>query len=244
MTTFGAQVAIVDDKPNEVLEIQRNLKDRNVGYTFYDATPNKVSYPDKPIGTLDTIFLDLHYGERGVRDFDEYKPANWINRLVPENHKYFLVAWTLDTDDFVKVLTLLSQLNKTPYAFFAAQKNRYQQGNTYDIERLFSDIERTQNEIKTITNVKGQIIALEEDKVIVKCRVSNDKPIFQVRRFDLELFNKGSLKPEINSFINIQISTEPGIRTIELFMTNEDLKDYFEVNDFFKDLNDPKLFGG
>ncbi|MDC6386276.1 hypothetical protein D2V93_17950 [Flagellimonas taeanensis] len=244
MTSFGTQIAIVDDKPNEVIEIQRNLQKRNVGYTFYDATPDKRSYPDSPIETLDTIFLDLHYGERGVRDFDEYQPANWINKLVPENHKYFLVAWTLDTDDFVKVLNVLSQLNKTPYAFFAAQKNRYQQGDTYDIEKLFSDIERTQKDIKITNTVKGQIIAIEEDKVVVKCRVSEDKPIFQVRRFDMDLFKNGSLIPELNSFIKIQITTEPGIRTIEFFKTNEDMRGDFEVDDFFKDFNDPKLFGG
>ncbi|WP_298497661.1 hypothetical protein [uncultured Algibacter sp.] len=244
MTTFGAQVAIVDDKPEEVYKIQENLESLHVGYNFFDATPANATYPEKPIETLDTIFLDLHYGEKTIKQFDPYQPAAWVNKLVSTNHKYFLVAWTLDTDDFFAVLKVLSELNKSPYAFFAAQKNQYtQEDSSYNIEKLFLDIQAVQNEIKTVDTIPGQIIHIEEDKVLIKCRISPDKPIFQVRRFDLELFDNKNLKPEINIFINIQITTEPGIRTIELFKTNDNLKGLFEVEDYFKDFNNSKFTG-
>jgi hypothetical protein len=245
MTAFGAQVAIVDDKPEEVYKIQENLTRRNVGFNFYDASPEKKVYPEKPMESIETVFLDLHYGERGLKNFDPFSPAQWISKLIPKNHKYFLVAWTLDTDDFISVLSLLSELNIAPYAFFSAQKNDYQiEGNDYDVEKLLNDIEKTQENIKNVEEIPGQIIALEEDKVLIKCRVSKDKPIFQVRRFDLELFNDSSLKPELNGFINIQITTEPGIRTIEIFSENNSkMKELFEIEDYFKDFTNSKFIG-
>jgi len=245
MTIFGEQVAIVDDMPEEVRNLQENLKLRNVGFNYYNAAPHKNAYPDKPIETIDTIFLDLHYGVRGLQNFEPFSPVQWIKKLVPKNHKYFLVAWTLDTDDFIAVLSLLSEFNIAPYAFFSAQKNDYQiEGNEYDVDKLFNDIEKKQDSIKKVEVIAGQIIALEEDKVLVKCRVSKDKPIFQVRRFDLELFDDRSLEPKLNGFINIQITTEPGIRTLEIFnMNDSNMKELFEIEDYFKDFTNSKFIG-
>ena len=244
---FGTQVAIVDDKPEEIESIKINLSEQNVGYKFYDASPDNDSLPENPIETIETVFLDLHYGERGLQNFDPERPATWINRLIPENHKYFLIAWTFDTDDFIEVLNVLSKINKAPYAFLAAQKNDYQiEGNNrYDISKLFTDIRQVQEKITTTDLIPGQIIDIEDDgKVLIKCRISETKPIFQVRRFDKELFDDKNLKPEVNSFITIQITTEPGIRTIELFKTSNDLKSMFEVEDYFKEFNNSKFIGG
>lgn len=232
---FGTQVAIVDDRPEDVQSIARGLESRHVGFLECNAAPELAKYPAAPIQSINTVFLDLYYQDR-MQVFDPEPPANWIDHLIAEHQYYFLVVWSLDTQEEIhELLSELEQLDKQPFAYLVAQKSKYHIGpDQYDVDRLFEEIEAVVAAIpKSSDTLKGQIIAVEDDHVLINCRLLEDQPVFQVRRFDRGPL-EGAVPIAVNEFIEIQIITEPGRRTVDFIHLQGDHRESFEQEDYFK----------
>ena len=89
------------------------------------------------------------------------------------------------------------------------------------------------------TIVKGQIIDIEDEHVIILCRL--DEGIVESRRFSREPFEE-AITLEINVFIEIHITIEPGKQTIEYFELEGDHFDDFKKKDCFADLDENSAF--
>jgi hypothetical protein len=238
------EVVLFDDNHAEIAQIGDTLSALNVRYKEYDPTEWKVIKQIKSNQSVKVIFLDLHFGGAGLKAFDPDQPAGLVNSIVPDkqdnvSHPYFLVIWTMDTDDAMSVLNVLHRMGKSPVGHLAAQKNRYLVGNQlYDIKRLFKNIPKGFLEApKMVDTVQGQIIDVQDDHVLVNCRMSEEKAIFQVRRFDKGPF-KGVVTLDKNVFVRIDIGTENGKRTIEFSQINDDISKSFVKDEMFEEFRD------
>lgn len=246
MIPNGPQIAIIDDRQNEVQDIIDTLERRRVGYKYFNASIGEDEQPDEPIKSIETIFLDLHF-QTGLAelDFDPSLPAGWVDHIVPENRNYNLVIWTKDSNKAQQLIDLLYQLNKLPYFWFAAQKNEYQTSDEeYNIEGLLNKISQnfTEHHKAEESVMLGEIVNIEEDHVLINCLLNETPPVFQVRRFDHDLLN-GVINLEEDKFVTIKIITEPGKRSFEFFPQREDLSEKFQQEDYFEKFKNTPFSG-
>lgn len=232
---IGPQVAFVDDVESQITEIKNALAVRHAGTIFFDARPDKMKPPDEPINSIEILFLDLYYNSS--TDFDVDKAAQWVQDIIPENKKYTLVIWSRDTQNHTKeLLEVLAECNLTPNHLEEWQKTDHGIDISGKLSVLINQISMVSEEI-----VLGEIIAIEEDGVLIRCRLGQVQPAFQVRKFDLDLL-AGVDNYKVGCFVRIHLYTKPGARMIDIFGVNEDLTELFEEPDFFEGLEDNSFF--
>lgn len=239
MTTIGPQVAFVDDVKTQITPLKKLLDGKHAGTVFFDARPDHTTYPSEPLETVKLLFLDLFYNSS---NFDPSLPAQWVEKIIAPNTKYTLVIWSNDTHEKDRLLNLLADINLTPTRVESWQKTdkEYQPDKLPEVvDRLLGRIER--EESITAEILSGEVIDISTDGVSINCRLNEDQPTFQVRRFDRELLaNVSDLKP--GTFVRICIYSKPGARLIDIFEENRDLSAEFEQPDFFKDLEGNAFF--
>lgn len=243
MLDLGPQVAIIDDNRDEVASIENSLVERNVGYRFFNADPVEASYPDQPIETINLLFLDLYYTSIYNAPFDAERCAQWIDSIVPAGKKYYLVVWSKDGEKTEELLGVLEAIDKAPYWITTKLKSDYQTNEKeYDITKLLEELNiDVQKEPQKIDEFYGEVISIEDDHVLINCLLDKEKPVFQIRRFDLPLF-ENYIKLQKGLFILIRITTEKGLRTFEFIRQVADLSDLFEKEDYFKGVEDTPFF--
>lgn len=244
MWDFGPQIAIVDDRRKEIQSIETLLDSYNIGYRYFNADPAEAIYPKAPIETIELIFLDLYYSTGFNSEFDPYLCAQWIDMIVPTNKMYYLVVWSRDSDKTSRLLEVLHEIEKPPIWTDTRQKSDYQSDESgYNAEKLLADIEgvmRT-NIRKQIDEFYGEILAIEEDHVLVNCLLDKSRPAFQIRRFDLSPF-RDIIQLTQGAFVLIRVTTRPGSRTFEFLNEPKDLSDLFRRENIFKGVEDTPFF--
>ncbi|GEN69211.1 hypothetical protein [Chryseobacterium rhizosphaerae] len=236
--TIGPQIAFVDDIQSQIEPLQNSIDKINAGSIFFDARPEANNFPPEPIESVKLVFLDLYYG---ALNFDPELSAQWISRIIAPNSKYILVIWSRDTDKQGELLAVLAQAHLYPTYFEAWQKTDFD-FNTYDFNSKIDELINSASDNKKLTDIiSGQILEIEEDGLLVNCLLNLEKPTFQVRKFDNELF-KGIEDLEVGSFIRISMSTELGSRKIEIFKEASDLSQKFQIIDYFEELKDTAFF--
>ena len=79
--------------------------------------------------------------------------------------------------------------------------------------------------------------------MLVNCNLKIGFPVFQVRKFDLDLLSKvNGLKP--GKFVKIMIYSKPGSRLIDIIEDRQDRQEIFQVPDYFKGLEGSPFFKG
>lgn len=235
---FGPQVAFVDDIKSQIEPLESAVQELHTGSIYFDATPSKNNFPTFPLETVEILFLDLFY----KKDFDADLSAQWVKSIIPERSKYTLVVWSNDTDEVQELLDILDEINLTPASYYLWQKTDYdlqKENFRKKIEELITEVSygnRFSHEFYV-----GEVIEIEEESVLVNCRISQDPVVYQVRRFDIDLLaNIENL--EIGKYLIINTYTKPGARLIDVFEIKKDLKKEFEVQDFFKGLEGGSFF--
>ena len=240
MTSIGPQVAFVDDVRSQIEPLAKVLTNElHTGTIFFDATPYRTTYPEKPLETIKLIFLDLYYKD----DFDPYLPAQWIQRIIPPNTKYSLIIWSKDVHQKEELFLILKEIDLLPEhteAWAKADYNLEVDSFSKKIKDLIEDI--PYEEVIDVEIVFGEIIDIEDDGLLVNCLLNEERPTFQVRKFDIELF--GNIKIKKGVFVKICINTQPGTRKIEVFNETNDLSERFKVPDYFKGLEGTAFFTG
>lgn len=235
---IGPQVAFVDDIKGHIQPLENAVNELHTGSIYFDASPDKSDYPAAPLETVEILFLDLLY----QKDFDAEVSAQWVQRIIPERSKYTLVIWSRDTDDVDELLAVLDDINLTPAVHHTWQKTDYNL-DTHNfkvkMEELIKEVSyRDQIAQETFL---GEVVEIEDEAVLVNCRISTDPVIFQVRRFDRDfLANVENIK--IGTYLLINTYTKPGARLIDIFSLKKDMAKEFEVQDFFKGLEGGAFF--
>ncbi len=230
-------VAIVDDIKRETTAIEKTLKALNKETIFFDAKPDKRNPPERPIETIEILFLDLYYSSP---TFDAEQVVQWVKEIVPPNKKYALVIWSNDTENHTEeLLLLLDELNLKPNF-----REEWQKSEINDVilpQKISSLIERVSMVTQEV--VYGEIVDIEDDGVLINCRLSEEIPTFQVRKFDLELLsNIESIS--IGVYVRIHIFSKPGARLIDVFEEKQDLSSRFTGPDLFNGLEGSSFFIG
>lgn len=236
---FGPQVAFVDDIESEIRPLKTVLQALNTGTVFFDATPDRNMFPEKPLDTVKLLFLDLYYKPQ----FDAMLSAQWVQSIIVPNTRYSLVIWSKDTHQIDELLEILDRIELVPTYVVAWQKTNFDlQKHKFDemIGKLILDI--SEEELLEEDILFGEILELSEDGgVIINCRLNDEQPTFQVRRFDRSLLaqikNIG-----VGIYVRIHIYTKPGSRLIDIFEEKIDKSALFEQPDFFKGLEGNSFF--
>ena len=241
----GPQIAIIDDRPDQVEPIIRALKDQEIGCLYFNAAIDQDRHPRHPIDSIETIFLDLFYQE-GLRDFDAELCAGWINSIVPAKHNFNLVIWTKDSNYVDPLLETLELIHRKPIFHYPAQKNHYMVNGAFNINRLFSDLETSYRSFypTRIKDIHGEIVDIQNDHVLVNCLLDRENPVYQVRRFERELVEHSPIDFRIGSFLVIRTTTSPGKKVFEFINEPEDLRKEFEQVDYFSQFKDTPFIKG
>lgn len=240
---LGPQVAIVDDRKEEVNSILKVLDDLSIGNRFFMADSIEPQYPDSPLLNVDLVFLDLFYSTAFGTRFEPEACLEWINRIVPPGKEYALVVWSRDTDHTEELMEVMkSSHSPIPLLVETKQKNLYQIGDgEYDIKRLLREVNLKIEEYKkpAVMEFHGQVIELEDDHVLIKCLMDEVNPTFQVRRFDAAPLSHIALSK--GTFLKIKITTLAGSRKWEFIQDNRDLKQMFEQEDHFSKIRNSPI---
>jgi hypothetical protein len=238
MTSIGPQVAFVDDIEKQIKPLELVLTaDIHAGTIFFDASPELNKFPEQPLETVRLLFLDLHY--KGP--FDAYMSAQWVISIIPPNTKYSLIIWSKDTDKKDELLSVLEQNDLSPTYIEAWQKTDYDLESDDFSEKIKTLIENIPyEEIINEQIVFGEIIDIEDDGLLVNCKLNEENPTFQVRRFDIDLFKNIDINKGV--YVKICINTQPGTRRIDIFKEPNDLSERFKVPDYFKGLEGTAFF--
>lgn len=244
---LGPQVAIIDDIPAEVASIETILNERNIGNKYFKADSLEPQYPSEPIQTIEIVFLDLFYNTQMAAVFDPYACVEWLRRIIPHGKKYILIIWSKDIHYEEDLLKILKELD-APYPFFVQSKlkSMYQTAhNEYNIKILLDELDIVlQKEIPISDKIYlGQIVEIEEASVLINCLIDKDSKTFELRRFDLEIFEK-YIDIEVGNFIEIKVKTTPGNREFEFNEIYKDLSEIFIKSDDFEDLGDVSFLNG
>jgi hypothetical protein len=138
------QIAIIDDKINDVIGIINELNNRGVGCKFYNADlTNGDSFPQIPIDNIKLVFLDLYFEESkmGEDKFDAELVAPWIKAIIPDNTFYVLIIWSKDTHQVEATLEELKSINRSPLYYLSKSKVEYKTEDSYDFLQLLIDID-------------------------------------------------------------------------------------------------------
>ena len=235
---IGPQVAFVDDIESEIKPLDKVLKELNTGTVFFDATPARNKFPAKPLETVKLLFLDLYYAPK----FDATLSAQWVQSIIAPNTKYTLVIWSKDTHQKDELLEILDEIELTPAQTVAWQKTDFDLAK-HSFTTMVNDLIGNIADEKLIEEdiLYGEILEINDDGVIINCRLNDAKPTFQVRRFDKGLLaNVQNLN--VGTIVRIHIYTKPGARLIDIFEEKKDKSELFEQPDFFKGLEGNSFF--
>lgn len=145
LKTLGPEVVIVDDKYNEIEGITTFLSEKSIGYKYLNSdTSNGDELPTETIDTVKILFLDFYYSET----FDPEIIAGWVDAIIPENHFYFLIAWSKHPEKLSLVLNELNRINKYPIFHIEKLKKDYKTDDNFDFETLMIDIDTKLDEFK------------------------------------------------------------------------------------------------
>ncbi len=235
---IGPQVAFVDDVESEIRPLDNVIKGLNAGTVFFDASPARNKYPEKPLETVQLLFLDLYYTAK----FDPFISAQWVQSIIAPNTKYTLVIWSKDTHEKDQLLNVLDEIELTPDHTEIWQKTDYdlpKHNFSPMITELISSISKEGAIEEDI--LYGEILDVSDDGIIINCRLNDEHPTFQTRRFDKGLLaNIENLT--IGTIVRIHIYTKPGARLIDIFEERKDKSDLFIQPDFFKGLEGNAFF--
>jgi hypothetical protein len=228
MMDFGPQIAIVDDRPDEVQGIFNYLKSLNIGFEFYNADIIEQNYPKVPLETVELIFLDLYYSE----DFEPYQCAKWIDDIVPEDKQYELVIWSKDSHRTHELMAVLVEINKVPRFHITKQKSDYNKEN--GIKQLLEEIKTEFKEVKElkVDIFISEIIYISDDFIILNCLLDKEINFFQIRKFEkTPMIHFKNF--EVGTFLKVKITTSTGERNIEFIEQFDDHSEIFEQKNIF-----------
>lgn len=230
----GPAVVMLDDIEKEILSIQAVLKIKEIDCEFIKLDITGDSSGLREIPNVRLIFLDLHYDNR----FDSELCVEYISRILPEEKQYYLVIWTKDPDRGSEVIEKLKQYNLMPVDHVIKHKHKYwEKDSEFNANKLLDEIERDFQQATDIQRFYGQVINIEEDHVLINCLVEEEPPVFQVRRFDRELF-RDYIEIAKQIYLSIVITTKPGSRVFEFYNEPTSLAEKFTRPDYFQDLGD------
>jgi hypothetical protein len=238
---LGPTVAIVDDMPTEINSLEEALTHRNVGHQFFKVDIASPEFPSKPISTVQLVFLDLHYNNLFGANFDPYLCCDWLKSIIPEKHRYALIVWSKDKD-LTEELVEVMKITETPMPFFVdtKQKDKYRTDlHKYNIDKLLAELNISVEETveQTIEEYFGRIVEVEDGSVLINCLLSEKPPTFEVRRFDRKPF-AGYIEPVKGMFLQIRVSTKPGVKTFEFSEEPNNRSELFKQDDDFEDIGD------
>lgn len=235
---IGPQVAFVDDRKEQILPLERAVNDLHTGSIYFDASPDKNEYPKAPLETVEILFLDLIYGNK----FRPENCAQWVETIIPENSKYSLVIWSKDTHEVEELMKILGQINRTPAIHHLWQKSDYNLAPEQfreAMQNLFSEVSYGNHIAQE--SFMGEVLEIQDETVLINCRISTEPSVFQVRRFDMDLLrNVENLK--MCDYVMINTYTKPGARLIDIFELKKDLSGEFKAEDIFKGLEGGAFF--
>ncbi|MDR3680520.1 MAG: hypothetical protein P4L41_11185 [Flavipsychrobacter sp.] len=233
---LSTKIAIVDDNDDDARPIESELNQLSISNHYYNADPSNPQYPMHPLKDVEMVFMDLYFLENFGVQFDAYACVEWLRRIVPDGQKYILVVWSRDADNYTSdLLNAMADVDITmPYFTDSRKKQSYRKiDNSYDITRLLDDVGTKLREIPTASyHYFGQILDIDEqdDEVLINCLLDEEKNIFEVRRFDLHLFDS-FMRPQTGRFIRIKVTNKPGSSTLDFLEENADLAEKFIKRD-------------
>ncbi len=235
---IGPQIAFVDDIQGDIALLENAAQTLHAGTIYFNAAPESSEFPDKPLETVEVLFLDLYYSS----SFDAEVSAQWVESIIAPNSNYTLIVWSKDTHEVNQLLRVLDGLDLTPAHFEAWQKTDFDLKKTdftEKISHLFSSI--SNKAPYTVDRIWGQVIEVHPNEVYINCLLNEQQPTFQQRRFDTKLLgNLENLEPGM--FVKIIIYSKPGARRIDILEEKKDLTQLFEQPDFFKGLEGNSFF--
>lgn len=235
---IGPQIAFVDDEEEQIKPLEDAVEELNTGSIYFDAKPELNKWPAKPLPSVKVLFLDLYY----KKDFDPEISAQWVEKIIPRDSRYTLVVWSRDTDEVQKLIDVLHDIDLIPEYTEIWQKTDYDL-KSHDfkpkIEKLIQTVSH-ENEI-TQEVMYGEVLEIEDNGILINCRLNMKEPVFQERRFDKEIL-KNIRDIKIGTYLKITIYTKPGARLIDITEEKKDRRKYFEVPDFFKGLEGGAFF--
>jgi len=236
---LGPQVAIIDNNELEIKSIEVELNELKIGNKFFEADYVEPNFPVQPLSTVELVFLDL-YLQTGIQKFDPYMCINWLNAIVPAGKKYILVVWSNDTQEVDQLFTVMKQEGAPmPFLLETRTKGDYQiSNNEYDIKRLLNELNVELSGKISLTSEEylGQIILVEPKSVLINCKIFDDPPIFEVRRFDIKPF-QGFINPEKGMFLKITVTNKPGCKTFEFALDPSNPSESFKKPDDFEGID-------
>jgi hypothetical protein len=238
----GPDVVIIDDTDREVVSLRETLNRRRISYEYVkvDLAGNM---PDQNlIGTIKLVFLDLNYNIGFGSSFDPHYCAELVSRIVPKGKKYFLVAWTKDSDKTDAVIEILKEADLFPISYTSKLKEEYRTADSsYNTERLLDELNLEFDKIIETQMFYGEIIEVEENSVLINCLLDKEKHVLQIRRFDRTPFNN-YIELVVGNFISITSVTKPGSRLFEFANETSDLTQYFKKPNYFEGLEKSNFF--
>lgn len=234
---IGPQVAFVDDIKTQMEPLDNILQKLNTGTVFFNAQPDANAFPKETLSTIKLLFLDLYY----KNDFDADVSAEWVASIIPPNQKYALVIFSKDTHHEGELISVLQKIDLSPQYVEAWQKTDYPENFDFSnkvsslLDKL-SDRENIEEEI-----VFGEIIEIEEDGILVNCRLTMENPTFQVRRFNSNLISNID-NVSVGTYLKIRIFTKPGAMLIDIFEEKTDRSNLFKAPDYFSGLENNSFF--
>jgi hypothetical protein len=228
MIDFGPQIAIVDDKKNEIQGILDYLDSQNIGCKYFNADITEDNFPKFPLESVELIFLDLYY----AKDFDPDRCAQWIDDIIPDKKLYELVVWSKDSHLTNALIDVLIQIGKPPRYHITKQKSNY--NDEMGIQRLLEEIKEEVAGVKEIKvdNFLSEIIDITDDFVVLNCLLDDETNFFQIRKFEktplthFKNFKEGT-------YLNVKITTSIGERSIEFIEQFVDHSEIFAQKDIF-----------
>lgn len=233
---LGTKIAIVDDNDDDARPIAEELNNLAISNRYYNADLVHPQYPAHPLKDVEMVFMDLHFLQDFGVQFDAYACVDWLKKIVPDGQKYILVVWSRDAEEYTNaLLEAMASVDLTmPYFTDTRKKQSYRKAdNSYDVIRLLDDVGTKLREIPTISyDYFGQILDIDEPdgEILINCLMDDEKKIFEVRRFDLHLFDN-FISPQIGQFIRIKITNKPGSSTLDFLEENADLSEKFAKTD-------------
>lgn len=150
MINFEPNVAVIDDKFEEVKGIVNHYHNLGIGCKFFDAhLITGDTKPEKTYSDISLVFLDIYFSS----NFADYNPefcTGWIQSLLPPKSFYILIIWTTDTEKGEEVLTLLKQSNHNPFFHLIEGKKNFVSHGKYDFTKLIKKIDEKFKELPVL----------------------------------------------------------------------------------------------
>jgi hypothetical protein len=237
MIDFGPQIAIIDDKQSEVKDIYEFFNSNNIGCKYFNADITENNKPEKPIESVELVFLDLYY----LPEFDPYLCADWINSVISEHKLYELIVWSKDSHKSEDLRKVLIEINKAPRYLITKQKSDYQTN-----ERILILIEEIKTELVKSNNLivnefLAEIVDISEEQITLNCLLDLEKPYYQIRKFDKKPFLH-FINLKIGTTLIVKTTSKMGERVFEYIEQFVDNTKYFEQKNIFLKLKESPLF--